>query len=972
MRVERLVVDGFGPLEGVDLAWNEGELLLVLEPNETGKSTLCEAIVAALYGLPKGRAAGGRSREARRPRSGAPTRLRIDVSSAAGRFAVERDFDAGTLRVVDRDRGEDRTAEFLRAGGRDAVGEKLTGLTEPLFRTTAYVGQNVLDGDALDASLTVELARIADSGGGEASVVRALRLLDTARARMPEATSGAQVSVETEIVRTGRRVEEKKAEAARLARAREAAAEAAARYASLTREVEAARRVAALADVAVVESERRNLAAEVERRDAERRRRTELEAEAARLEREAGLFTGEVLAALDALRAARGSRPEALAAARSAHAEERRNAVAEDRERRRRAGGLAELPPEARHRLRALLEGTLAAEGEAHAAEEALEAEWEELRREGLAEDLRRLDGLPAAERDFVASAEEDRQALELTGIQLDRRVADSGARAAIAAGERRVLVRRARALVVAAGLVVPVLVATAVRSGRLDDPLVLTLAVFAAALAAYGGVAWARGQGHRQDDEVRSREDEAAARAEAQDVRRRLSDLRLRLEQVARGAGFKDAAALVRAQRRARAAAERRQRLVEKRVRLHAAAERLAVAERELDLFRPALGVATGVPPADDTRRFLQILADLEKADHALAGREEAFSREEARLREEEAAIAEVEARIADLLARLSVPPGLSIPEALLYVDAGRARAARRKEILELELPALARSLPLDPDEAVAERLGALSAEADARLAELVAAVGDLDVLPEPEAARRAAEAARLKAASLEEERQKAEKELAQRAFEGGGRAREVEEQLAVAEAARDRALLYRDALDVAREVLAAAASTTYGDFRGGLARASREILGACRLPYEALEFGEDLSVTVVARGGRPVTRADLAASVSTGAREQLHLVARLAALRHLGTGPRGLPLLLDDPLVGTDDERFAAVLGFLVEDVLSERPALLVSCHEERHERWLAGLPPELAGRVRRVRLARRDGAPRQPELTAPPAGE
>ena len=263
LRIERLVIDGFGPLEGVDLSWGEAELLLVLEPNETGKSTLCEAIVAALYGLPKGRTASGRSREARKPRSGAPSRLRLEVSAGGGRFTVERDFDAGTLRVFDRDRGEDRTADFLRPGGRDAVGEKLTGLTEPLFRTTAYVGQNVLDGDALDASLTVELARIADSGGGEASVVRALRLLDAARARMPEATTGAQVSVETEIVRAGRRVEEKRAEAARLAKAREAAAEAAARLAALTSERDAARRAAALAEVAVVESERRSLAAEM-------------------------------------------------------------------------------------------------------------------------------------------------------------------------------------------------------------------------------------------------------------------------------------------------------------------------------------------------------------------------------------------------------------------------------------------------------------------------------------------------------------------------------------------------------------------------------------------------------------------------------------------------------------------------------------------------------------------------------------
>ena len=233
---------------------------------------------------------------------------------------------------------------------------------------------------------------------------------------------------------------------------------------------------------------------------------------------------------------------------------------------------------------------------------------------------------------------------------------------------------------------------------------------------------------------------------------------------------------------------------------------------------------------------------------------------------------------KILGLLARLQVPPGLSLAESFLFVEAGRARAARRREIVEVELPALSLAPPSDADEAVAERLDRLSAEVESRLAGLGVTVADLDVAQEPEAARRAAEAARRKATILEEERQAAEKELAQRAFEGGGTARETEEQLAVAEAARERAVLFRDALDVAREVLASAATTTYGDFRCGLARASREILAACRLPYESLEFGEDLSVTVVARGGRPVTRADLAASVSTGAREQLHLVARLA----------------------------------------------------------------------------------------------
>ena len=969
MRIERLVVEGFGPLEGIDVTWSDGELLLILEANESGKSTLCEALVAALYGLPKGRAASGRSREARKPRSGAPFRLLVEVTSAAGRFTVERDFDAGTLRVVDRDRGEDRTSEFLRAGGRDAVGEKLTGLTEPLFRTTAYVGQNVLDGDALDASLTVELARIADSGGGEASVVRALRLLDSARARMPEATSGAQVSVETEIVRTGRRVEEKRAEAVRLARAREAGAEAAARLARLTSDCAAARRSAALAEVAVVECERRSLFTEASRRESEAKRRRELEAEAARLAREAELFSAEALARIDTIRAARGTRPEALAAARAALEAERAAAAADDRERRRRAGGIGELPAEARTRLRTLLEGAVAAAGESSAAEEALEAEWEELRREGLAEDLRRLDALGPADREFVGSAEEDRQALELAGVQLDRRVADTGARAAIAAGERRVLVRRARALVVAAGFCVPIVAGAALKRGRLDDPLVLTLSVFALALALYGGVAWARGRNHRKDDEERSRGEEAAARVEAQDTRRKLSDLRLRLEQVARAAGFKDAAALVRAQRRARAADERRQRLVEKRVRLHAAAERLEAAERDLAPFRPALGIPTGLPAPDEVGRLLQILADLERTDHAAAARSEASAREEARLDEEGRALAALEAQAREALVLLGVPAGLPLAESLLFVEAGRSRAARRREIVELELPALAHALPADPDEAIAIRLDELAVEVEDRLAALGAEVGDLAVPAEPEAARRAAEGARLRVEQLEEERLAAEREVSQRAFEGGGRSREAEEQLAAAETARDRALLYRDALDAAREALSSAATTAYGDFRSGLGRASREILSSCRLPYEAMEFAEDLSVTVVARGGRPVTRGELAGSVSTGAREQLRLVARLAALRHLGTGPRGLPLVLDDPFVGTDDARFAAVLGFLLEDVLRERPVLLVSCHEERHERWRASLPVESAARVRRVRLPRRAG---EPELTEPPAGE
>ena len=101
MKIERIRIDGFGALRDLDLAWPEGRVLLAVDPNETGKTTLCEAIVAALYGLPKTRGMAGRVREVRRPRSGAPLRVGLDVTAGNTRWSVDRDLEAGTVRVTD-------------------------------------------------------------------------------------------------------------------------------------------------------------------------------------------------------------------------------------------------------------------------------------------------------------------------------------------------------------------------------------------------------------------------------------------------------------------------------------------------------------------------------------------------------------------------------------------------------------------------------------------------------------------------------------------------------------------------------------------------------------------------------------------------------------------------------------------------------------------------------------------------------
>ena len=954
MRIERIRVEGFGALHGLDLSWPEGSVLLAVDPNETGKTTLCEAIVTALYGLPKTRGVATRVREQRRPRSGAPMRVGLDVSAEGRRWSIDRDLDAGTLRIVDRDRGADATAEFLRAGGKDVFGETVTGgLGEPLFRATAYVKQNVLDTDRLEAGLTVELARIADSGGGEASVVRALKALETARREMPGATTGGTVSVDTEVARLSRKIDALKTRRDALAQKRREAAQASAALAFRTRERDAARCRANAAELAALAAERRALKErlDVARAAEEKRRETEREVDA--LAPEAALFSDDALREVDRLREERGTRPQALEAARAALESSLLSAGRDAADLSRRFGAASRLEDEPRARLEALLRALGSLRREAVEADKALEAQWDALRADGLAEELVRMDAIGAEDREFVLGAEEERGALELEGVKLDRKVADASAVAAIVAGERAQRVRLAKGMVASAAALLPVLAWFAWPSAGVPGYMTVSLAVFAATLGFLGAISWGRAAAHRVADEARSRDEEAAARRRASEIRRRLSELRLRLDRVAKGSGFRDASALLKAHRRVRTADDRRRALAAAATRRDGAKERLGAIDADLAPFREVLSLSPGIPDETEAVRLLELLADLESTRRETRTREDVLANESARLAREDADLRDLERRLRDALAPTGVPQGLPVAEALLALEAGRRKAAKFRRLREHDLPARREAETAGDPAQLAERLAALDAETARRGAEAGSGPAATATGGTPEEARRAAEDARAALARADEERSTAERALAAAARSGGDTARDVEEDLEISERLLGRATVFRDAVDLARESLGAAAASVYSDFRRGLNEASRAILSTWRTPYEALEFSDDLTLSALVRGGRIATRAEIESGLSTGAREQLHLTARLAALRYLGTGAAGVPLLLDDPLVGADDERFVAVMRFLATEVLGERPVLVVSCHAWRHEKLLAALG-EASARLARVSLA------------------
>ncbi len=100
MRLLRLRADGFGPLRG-EYVFQQGRITLVVDRNETGKSSLLAALSAALYGLEADR----RSHkvltplERWRPWDGGTYRVELDLECEGETWTIKRDFGRGTVEV---------------------------------------------------------------------------------------------------------------------------------------------------------------------------------------------------------------------------------------------------------------------------------------------------------------------------------------------------------------------------------------------------------------------------------------------------------------------------------------------------------------------------------------------------------------------------------------------------------------------------------------------------------------------------------------------------------------------------------------------------------------------------------------------------------------------------------------------------------------------------------------------------------
>lgn len=198
-------------------------------------------------------------------------------------------------------------------------------------------------------------------------------------------------------------------------------------------------------------------------------------------------------------------------------------------------------------------------------------------------------------------------------------------------------------------------------------------------------------------------------------------------------------------------------------------------------------------------------------------------------------------------------------------------------------------------------------------------------ELLAEREAAKRqaAARAEELRRLEIEVERLKGE----QAGFDEDGRAGETQRaegllQRAEAEVARLEAEVA--ALRLLRATLQRAAAGARARYIEPVARAVVPYL-ARLFPGSALDFSRGFTLEALSRAGE---REEFA-TLSDGTREQLAVLVRMGFARLLAERGASVPLVLDDPLVYSDDVRTAAMSGALVEAARLHQ-VVLFTCRE------------------------------------------
>ncbi len=956
MKIRRLLLKSFGCLTG-EYHFSADRANLIIEPNERGKSTLASAILAGLYGFPPGqRRSEGRpfpDLDLHRPWAGGPYLVEMDVEAGGAVYTIRRDFEARREQVFEWRSGKDITDRFSASKDSLDFAGSLTGLDRDDFSRTAFLRQSEMQQVRDARGITAALQRMATSQQGDVAASEATEVLANAL-RQYRGLKIRRGKVESEIAAIEEEIHALREKLAAIEQRRREAE-------GRIRELESASQHEDEIDARLVRLEYLIIAAG--RADDAKRlaeitaEKEELEArerefqELSRYER----FPAEKRVRLTELRARLGALAEEEGRIRERGRSENDEPLAAREARAREAARFDRLRPEDVARFPALETDLAAAWKSAHEARRDLKRLEAAIRERGgdparLRSLASRFSSLLPAERrfliDFAAKESEQRRMLDQTDREAEGMVES------LAESESRT--RRSRGLRLAL---------TAAASVAAAAAFVLWVAGFTSPALAAGGaailLAAARFGIRVESDDLEDPADVQSRLSQHErsrgQMRQALEALRSDLERLARKVGAADAQAVLEEFGQAEAHAEEAGEIAGLDRRLagsRATFERSEAALRAMmdsARYRPRRGAVT----PRTVRRFREALGahrTLAREIGDLEERKASRDRSLARLAAEREALSK---EVRRLLGEARMDPGIDLERAEVAFDEA-VRLKERYDLLRKEvIPALVRRSMGHDDADLPRRIEATGIILKRKIEENPALAG---LTPEKSHKEYIEERDRLRKQSREagERRLELSHELSEVLREYRRDMPDTRRWLREWEIRRERAAAFRQAVEMARDVLEAISREAYAEWADVLNERASETLAHLVPAYGDLRFDETLSFSVRETAGRERrSRDDVDHRFSAGARDQIYLAARLAMTGYLSSGRVRLPLVLDDPFATFDDERFARAMSLMLEKFSRRHQLIILSCHEARHRAWQDRNPGLFADRVRIMSL-------------------
>ena len=147
-------------------------------------------------------------------------------------------------------------------------------------------------------------------------------------------------------------------------------------------------------------------------------------------------------------------------------------------------------------------------------------------------------------------------------------------------------------------------------------------------------------------------------------------------------------------------------------------------------------------------------------------------------------------------------------------------------------------------------------------------------------------------------------------------------------------RAARFGEAVQMSADVIREVSQDTYRRWAVALNYRASEILSRLNPDYDDLRFDESLKFTVHnVPSDRIIENNEVDSYLSTGAKDQIYLAVKLACCEELSER-ESIPIILDDPLIAADDNRFKSGFEYVTCELSQKHQIIILSCHRSRHE--------------------------------------